>query len=1092
MLHLGGRLPLWTGTCRLILGCALLCALASFGGCSRRDYRLWADRDAYRIVDRASRDPRWNLQGYTISVDPRSRFYDPYRPDKPPMPPDDPTSHRLMHWVDGKTGYRRWHWHGDTPYVENPAWEYALPCNAAGVVVLDLDTAVELALRNSRNYQQNLEELYLSALDVSFERFRLDTQFFGGNDTFITSDGRRRRGNPRGGNRSSTVFNTDTTLQMRKSLAAGGEFVAGFANTFMWQLAGSNDYSANSLLNFTFVQPFLRSGGKERFMERLTTAERTLLANVRAMERYRQEFFVDIETGRNAGQGPSRRGGFFGGAGLEGFTGIGVGGFGAVGQARAGGGGAGGAAGAGAGAQAAGGFIGLLQARQEIKNQELNIRELCNSLDLLQKFNQRQALAEPADPIARLQQRIQRPLQEQQTKQRLYEAQSRLEISEAQYEQRLDQFKGTLGLPPDLPIEIRGTMLEQFDLLRTELLTVRAAAQSLGGRMNEIVEPEDQAWLEQQSAAVKPFEAELPAELLAPLNQRLRELASFPAALETAPQLQAQALRRVPLLREAVRDMERNRAQRRRSLERLSETNDVHQCAVLGNPFDVTAFENRVERALENYARILDVLGKGAPQLPDTQVPAPPNDETCPPEGAAAADVADIPEETVQMLLARWEELRRKALQARQTAESRLANVKDDPNRVAAVTALSRELEATLRPIRAELEQLEQAARDMVGVYARARLESIVLVPVEMVFAEAMNIARENRLDWMNARAALVDTWRLIEFNANDLEADFDLVFEGDIATTDDNPFRFRDTTGRLRVGFQFDAPLAKLGERNIYRQSLIEYQQARRSYMAFVDGVAASLRNILRTIELNKVNFELRRAAVDVAVEKFRLTELGTTLGASSARDAIDAIADLQTVQNDFMSFWVSYELQRRFLDLDLGTFQLDDRGMWIDPGESIGRIHGPIGACPLWEDAGQPGSEAGEGVEEISPGQPDGRPELPMPPNVTRNRIRRTGPLERVEGDERPSETIEDEVADNRGQSFKLVRRQGPLRAVGRDIANEAAVDTAGRAADDRPRPSAGQHASAEDDTDSFLHKRVREAEPSTRRKVIPVSRR
>ena len=50
-------------------------------------------------------------------------------------------------------------------------------------------------------------------------------------------------------------------------------------------------------------------------IERLTIAERALLANVRIMERYRRGFYLNVVTGRDAGQGPSRRGGVFGGDG---------------------------------------------------------------------------------------------------------------------------------------------------------------------------------------------------------------------------------------------------------------------------------------------------------------------------------------------------------------------------------------------------------------------------------------------------------------------------------------------------------------------------------------------------------------------------------------------------------------------------------------------------------------------------------------------------------------------------------------------------------------------------------------------------------
>ena len=49
-------------------------------------------------------------------------------------------------------------------------------------------------------------------------------------------------------------------------------------------------------------------------------------------------------------------------------------------------------------------------------------------------------------------------------------------------------------------------------------------------------------------------------------------------------------------------------------------------------------------------------------------------------------------------------------------------------------------------------------------IQARARLETIVVDPIELDSRDALNIARVNRLDYMNNRAALVDSWRLIEF----------------------------------------------------------------------------------------------------------------------------------------------------------------------------------------------------------------------------------------------------------------------------------------------------------------------------------------
>ena len=145
-------------------------------------------------------------------------------------------------------------------------------------------------------------------------------------------------------------------------------------------------------------------------------------------------------------------------------------------------------------------------------------------------------------------------------------------------------------------------------------------------------------------------------------------------------------------------------------------------------------------------------------------------------------------------------------------------------------------------------------------------------------------------------------------------------------------------------MSLQFDTPFTRLNERNDYRQALIGYQQARRRWMAFVDTIHQTLRQEIRQLNLNQINFEQNRAAVGIAIEKVDIARLRlmqppapgetTTFSNTFARDLLQALNDLLQAQNDFMSIWVNYEVQRISLDFDLGIMQLDDRGMWIDPG--------------------------------------------------------------------------------------------------------------------------------------------------------------
>lgn len=815
-----------------LLWAALLALLLVILGCTRAQYRERADEEAYGAVGQYAQDPRWDLPDYTIQPDPRSRFYSPYDPDRPPMPPDDPTSHRLMHEVDGMRGYRRWHENGDITNVENPYWKEYLPRNEQGNVEVDLRTAVILARLHSRDYQEELEDLYLSALDVTFERFRFDVQYFAGSGPSMELFGREFTGG-----RTQSLFAVDSDFALRRRFAQGGELVAGLANSLVWNFSGPDRYSASSVLDFALVQPLLRMGSRAVVLERLTRAERTLLANVRQMKRYQHGFFVEIATGVNAPPGPSRGGGVFG-SGFEGFTGVGAGGFGQLGAIGGGGGGIGGGGGTGAGQ--AGGFFGRLQQLQELRNEQANIVSLRSSLEQLESLAN-----SPAPPENAF-------LQVEQARQALYNAQSRLITRRAAFYDSLDDYKVDLGLPPQLEIELDDSMLEPLRLLHPELDRLRT---SVSGTLEQL-----------GGLGANPPRADVSGLLDAGAN------------------LEQGIVGHVQLVQQDLEKLKANAPKRRRALQKLQEYPEFSPERFRDTRLDPDAFDKRVVDIEAKFKELSPRLLKTLADLTALQKQA-----------------EDLP---VNMLRAQLTE--------------RLA-------------ALSEQL-------------LELSL-----IQARARLETIVLPPVDLTSDQALDIARVNRLDWMNARASVVDSWRLIEFNANELRSDLNIVVDGELGTTADNPFGFRGENGRLRMSLRFDAPLTRVAERNNYRQALIDYNEAKRSYMRFEDGVSQGLRSTLRAINRNFINFELRRAAIDVAINQVDFARLQfrkpprpaqanqpgqfARTGATAARDIVSALADLLTAQNDFLSVWINYEVLRMVLERDLGLMRLDPNGVWIDP---------------------------------------------------------------------------------------------------------------------------------------------------------------
>ena len=833
-------------------------------GCSRAYYRHQADESVTKLIDEKSQDSeRWGLPNFNIAVDPKSRMFDPSDPDRPPMPPDDPYSAKHMERPAGYPGYEDWLADGTTDTFDNPLWRDYLPLDDDGVLHLSADLAVELSLIHSTGYQSQLETLYLSALDVSSERFRFDTQFFGGYSSTYQS-----RGNSGFG---TSDFDLSTRgIQARRALTSGAEMVIGLANSLTWQFSGPDTYSANTLIDFTLVQPLLRGAGRDRVMERLTITERSLLANVRQFELYRRGHYMEIITGSGGQSGLQRRGGFQGASGLGGFAGVGGGGFGGQGRSLFGGGGGVTAPGG------AGGFIGMLQAQQSMRNQEASVTALRSSLAQLEAFRD----AGRIDFF-----------QVEQLRQQLFTNVSGLLNTRRSYKDGLDGYKRTLGLSPEIDVAIEGDYLDQFNLIDPRILPIQQQIadiqMAVGNAIISILpvvadgqEPPPLAWSDELAAQLTVLRGHVLAmnELR---NQVLENNADHAREdIEAFKQIIPDRVTDHDALIEAVLE----KAQR----ENIPFDTSLISIETLGNlPGELTiTLDDTVQRMVANQVPSENIL-EGIDLLMETGV--------------------DLNEQQLLTLLRT----------------------------------------AVFGPLPNLLTELSANVLEVSLVQAEARAETVMLIPIEITADDAMAIARQNRLDWMNNRAAMVDSWRLVNYNANPLESSLDIVWSGDIRTTDDNPVRFRDTTGNLRASLRWDAPITRLQERNTYRQALIEYQQARRRFYQNEDSIYAGLVSALRQVELNKINFEMRRAALRVAIKqvqsaRLRLQEpprLGAggaaaAFGPTTAQNLISALSSLRNAQDDFLSVWVSWEVQRGLLDLNLGTMQLDENGMWIDPG--------------------------------------------------------------------------------------------------------------------------------------------------------------
>jgi outer membrane protein TolC len=148
--------------------------------------------------------------------------------------------------------------------------------------VLTLADALRLALANNRDYQSQKEEIYLTALDLTFAQYQFAPRFFG----VVTGDW----SHDASGESGSIVSDFGLNL----ILVNGTRLSISLLNNFFQFFTGDRREVAETIVSGAVTQPLLRGFGTEIVREPLTQAERNLTYEIRSFERFRQTFSVDV------------------------------------------------------------------------------------------------------------------------------------------------------------------------------------------------------------------------------------------------------------------------------------------------------------------------------------------------------------------------------------------------------------------------------------------------------------------------------------------------------------------------------------------------------------------------------------------------------------------------------------------------------------------------------------------------------------------------------------------------------------------------------------------------------------------------------
>ncbi len=200
----------------------------------------------------------------------------------------------------------------------------------------------------------------------------------------------------------------------------------------------------------------------------------------------------------------------------------------------------------------------------------------------------------------------------------------------------------------------------------------------------------------------------------------------------------------------------------------------------------------------------------------------------------------------------------------------------------------------------------------------------------------AVDVALHNRLDLHTERDRLEDAKRGVRIAKNDLLPDLNLAAGYGVASGGASAAaatRVSDATPNQRsgqAGVTLRLPLDKKAERNAYRSSQIDLEQARRGLDQREDEVSRDIRNAIRELSQfqKQIELQLEQIASErraVAVMQFRVEA-----GEAQQRDLTEARQSLNDAQNLLIDLKVQHFVARLRLRRNLGILFIDKNGMW------------------------------------------------------------------------------------------------------------------------------------------------------------------
>ena len=164
------------------------------------------------------------------------------------------------------------------PWFERPA--------AAGPMSITLEEALQIAARNSRDYQDAKEEVFTAALALDLERDEFRNSWRGLLSGSLDTD--------LGGGDTVTWADYAASLELERRFKTGVLMTAQLGVNLVQLLSGTHDSSLGIFGDASISIPLLRGSGKFVVTEPMKQAERNLVYELYDYERFRRTFAVRV------------------------------------------------------------------------------------------------------------------------------------------------------------------------------------------------------------------------------------------------------------------------------------------------------------------------------------------------------------------------------------------------------------------------------------------------------------------------------------------------------------------------------------------------------------------------------------------------------------------------------------------------------------------------------------------------------------------------------------------------------------------------------------------------------------------------------